>query len=287
MSTGRLLSIINSYHSEGYYKYGTIPDHKLAAAMQHYPVDPQDTPIALIDATALGSAQKGMVIGLKGVYFRNDWKVTTEKHFLSWEELSNSGYHVCAKSISEIELLPGCEFGMSESSVKRELLINLLTQLISLYRELSDTGQASERFGLADAFSCRNVPAADEMCDSGTADSYAALVPELLALCISADGVIEDMEVELAVAIIDSDELVPDKAEAFECLYRTIEKLIADKGTSSALFKLKAGTIFAKFAKLSEALQKDRLRAMVEGMLEVVGDEGLPEVQSVLDYIVR
>lgn len=287
MTTGRLLSIINSYHSEGYYKYGTIPDQMLAAAVQHYPVDPQDTPIALIDATPFGSAQKGMVIGLKGVYFRNDWKVTTEKEFLSWEDLSNSGYHVCAKSISEIQLLPGCEFGMSESRVKRELLINLLTQLISLYREMSDAGQASERFGLADAFSCQNVLAADDQCDSGAAYGYAALVPELLALCISADGVIEDMEVELAVAIIDSDELVLDKPHAFDCLYRTIKKLIADRGKSSALFKLKAATIISKYANLSDPLQKERLRAMVEGMLEVAGDEGISETESVLEYIVR
>jgi len=286
MSTGRLLSIISSYNSEGYYKYGNIPGDKLASAAQHYPVDQQETPLALIDATPLGSAHYGMVIGLKGLYFRNDWKVGTERNFLSWEELSHSGYQVCASSISEIQLLPGCAFGMSESRVKRELLINLLTQLISLYRELSDAGQACGGFGLEDALPLRGVATASEPLDGDPGDGYAALVPELLALCIAADGVIEDIEVELAVALVDSDELLPDKPGAYESLYRNIEKLMSDKATSSALFKLKAATISARFDRIGDPLQRERLRAMVEGMLEVISDEGISEAETVLSQII-
>ena len=58
-----LLMLINNINSNDYYPYGNIPSNKLQTAMQTYPVDPLDTPLALIDTTVMGSAKCGMVIG--------------------------------------------------------------------------------------------------------------------------------------------------------------------------------------------------------------------------------
>jgi len=67
----QLLSIINTYNSDGYYAYGNIPSKKLQTAVQYYPVDPDDTSLALIDSTVFGLAKNGMVIGQKGRYWKN------------------------------------------------------------------------------------------------------------------------------------------------------------------------------------------------------------------------
>jgi hypothetical protein len=113
----QLLTIINNINSGSYYTYGNIPSNKLQAAIQTYPVDSLDTPLALIDTTVMGSAKSGMVIGLKGIYFRNDWTTKTVKNFISWDELSKSKIPIGDGAMYCILLLPGCEFNMSGSSM--------------------------------------------------------------------------------------------------------------------------------------------------------------------------
>ena len=129
-----LLMLINNINSNDYYPYGNIPSNKLQTAMQTYPVDPLDTPLALIDTTVMGSAKCGMVIGLKGIYFRNDWTTKTIKNFISWDELSRNTLPIGDGAMSCILLTSGCEFNMSGSSMKKVVLINLLNQIVSLYR---------------------------------------------------------------------------------------------------------------------------------------------------------
>lgn len=281
----RLLSIVNAYNSDSYYKYGGIPPKKLQAAMQHYPVDPSDTPLALIDTTVLGSAKTGMVIGLKGVYLKNDWTTKTDRNFIPWDLLANSHSSVGLGKMSCVLVYPGCEINMSGSSMKKDLLVNLLNQLISLYKELANSQQ-----NVNPAPECRTVEVAEvivprSLPSSNNSDAYQEIVPEIIALCMTADGEIEEAEVELGSALIESDELIVDKQKALESMSLNIDKLIQEKQKSNAIYKLKATTIISKIVKISDSTQKERIMVILEGMLDCVGSEGESETKKLIEMI--
>jgi hypothetical protein len=275
----QLLAIINTYNSDGYYKYGNIPSKKLESAIQHYPVDPSDTPLALVDATIMGSAKTGMVIGLKGIYWGNDWKVKTEKNFLSWEELANKGNKV-STSFYDLQLMPGCEFGMSGASMKKDLLANLLNQIIALYKDIQQSLYSQEVSSNTDNVTPQHIALIEQ-----STNLYAELIPELIALCIVADGDVEDSEIELATAIIESDELILDKHIALESLSNSIEKLLADRQKSSAIFKLKSTTIISKVVKITNTLEKERLSIILDGMLDSVNQDDTSDTVSIVNAI--
>lgn len=122
------LAIVNQCSAGDFYAHDRIPPKKLETAKSLYPVDPEDTPLALVDATVFGSAKCGMVIGLKGIYWKNDWTTPTEKNFLSWEELAPHASKL-SSSFMTVKLAPGCEFNLSGSQMKSDQLIGLLRQL--------------------------------------------------------------------------------------------------------------------------------------------------------------
>ncbi len=285
MIDNELIAIIDAYNSDDYYKHGNIPAKKLQAAVQNYPVDPMDTPLALIDTTVFGSAKTGMVIGLKGVYFKNDWTTKTEKNFLSWSELSNSQSIIGNGSMSCILLAPGCEINMSGSSMKRELLINLLNQIIDLYRSLSTNQTEVDRQAYSSSPAVDNVALIANKESSDSRGYYSSLLPELLALCVSADGKVEDEEIEFATAIIEEDDIIEDKHSALELLSSSIDTLIAAKMNLNAIFKLKSTTIISKVQKISDDLHKERLLIVLEGILDAISDEGKSETQNVVEAI--
>lgn len=122
------LAIVNQCSADDFHKHDRIPPKKLETANALYPVDPADTPLALIDATIFGSAKCGMVIGLKGIYWKNDWTTPTKKNVLSWEELAPHA-DTLSSSFMTVKLAPGCEFNLSGSQMKSEQLIGLLRKL--------------------------------------------------------------------------------------------------------------------------------------------------------------
>ncbi len=284
MIQDELLIIINMYNSEGYYKYGNIPPNKLQNAAQNYPVDPSDTPLALIDSTVMGSAKNGMVIGLKGVYFKNDWTTKTEKNFISWNELSNSHAPIGNGAMNCVQLIPGCPINMSGSSMSKGLLINLLNQIISLYKEISNSKLHEPRQN-EQKNNSQNTSLIENQSNVVESDFYSEIVPQILALCMTADGNIEDSEVELATAIIENDELIQDKQTALESLSSNIDIFIANKNQSNAIYKLKATTIISKVSKITDENQKERLEVILEGMLESVGTDGASETKNIIDSI--
>lgn len=283
----KLISIINSYSSDGFYKGSNIPPQKLQAATQYYPVDPHDTPLALIDTTVFGSAKTGMVIGLKGLYFRNDGSTKTEQNYISWETLSNNHTLVGKGSMFCILLIQGCEFNMSGGSMKRELLINLLNQIIVLYGEIKEVIDTQGNTHQVDdnTDSTHNNRLIESQPSNETI--YIEIVPEIIALCLVADGEIEESEIELACAIIENDEFIYDKHAALESLTCNIEKFTAEKEKSNTIFKLKTTTILSKLKKLTDQQQKDRLIIMLEGLLEAVGDSGVDSTKSMVDSVLK
>lgn len=279
-----LLAIINTYNSNGYYKYGNLPANKLQNAMQNYPVDPSDTPLALIDSTVFGSAKTGMVIGLKGVYFKNDWTTKTDKNFISWEELSRSHSAISNGAMSCIMLMPGCEINMSGSSMKKDLLINLLNQLVSLYKDISYS--VAQEKDITPIMQPQTTSVM--MIENSTPlsnEAYQSILPEIIALCIVADGNIEDQEVELATSIIDSDDLIVDKHHALESLLSYIERFISDKDKSSAVFKLKVNTVASKLSKITDPFQKENISIILDGMMESISFDENNESQKLINTL--
>ena len=227
-----LLAVLNTYSSDGYFTYGNISGNKLQAAIQHYPVDLNDTALALIDATVFGSAKNGMVIGLKGLYWRNSRTASANsaRNFISWEELASNQVPV-SRSTFSVQFAPGCEFDMSGSSMAKQLLVNLLNQLVVLYREYRhgayDESKAHADLIVAEAIEGPKV-AQTRVREVGEAGRlYEELVPVLVAICMTADGEVEEKEVEIATALIENDELVVDKQRALESLLTNVEELTA------------------------------------------------------------
>ena len=284
MIQDQLLAIINTYNSDDYYRHGQIPSKKLEAAVQHYPVDPDDTPLALIDSTVFGSAKTGMVIGLKGIYWKNSWNVKTARNFLSWDELANSSAKI-SQTTHDVQLIPGCEFGMSGSSMKKDLLVNLLDQIVALYKKIIHPVEQNIQSNQPNSNSNQDVPLLITDSSHNSTDLYTELVPEIMALCMTADGEVEDSEVEIATAIIDHDEFIQDKQLALASLLSNIEKMLSDKQKSNAIFKLKSTTIISKISKINDDLQKERLDVILDGMRDSVSDEGISETSSIIESI--
>ncbi|MEI8210498.1 MAG: hypothetical protein WCG16_14905, partial [Methylococcales bacterium] len=83
-----LMEIVHGYHGSDYHVMGEIPQRKLSASTAFHGVDPRDTVLALLDSTLMGSAENGISITLKGIYWKNMWAVKTRKNSYTWEELS-------------------------------------------------------------------------------------------------------------------------------------------------------------------------------------------------------
>jgi hypothetical protein len=99
---------------------------------------------------------------------------------------------------------------------------------------------------------------------------YSKLVPELLAVCITADGSVEENEVETATLLIENDDFIKDKQGALESLSMNIETLLAAIEKSKAVFKLKASPIIHQALNIKDSLEKDRINIFLDGLIEAV-----------------
>lgn len=133
----KIVAVIDKCRADGFYKGAQIPSKKLQNAIAHYPVPASETPLALVDATVFGSAKVGMVLGTKGVYWKNDWATDTLKNFLSWEELA-AAPGLIGGAKSKLTLAQGCVFDMTGSSMKCEQLASLLVEIAGV---LQDAGE--------------------------------------------------------------------------------------------------------------------------------------------------
>lgn len=114
---------------------------------------------------------------------------------------------------------------------------------------------------------------------------YQNLLPELIALCITADGKIEESEIELATAIIEDDDFIRDKEQALKSLSDNIESLMTKKQKSNAIFKMQSASIISKIPKVESSEEKERLNIIIEGMLSSVNESELSETKVVTDSI--
>jgi len=116
---------------------------------------------------------------------------------------------------------------------------------------------------------------------------YSELLPELLALCIVADGVVERAEIQLATDIIMNDLILEDKEKALSDLSIHVGSLMMKKSNKQSIFKLKSMDIFSKISKIVDTNEKERINIIVEGMIEVANQELISETKEITDGILN
>lgn len=131
MDYNQILAVCQKYESNGFF-VSDIPGKKLQNACKYFPIPQPENVIALYDSTVFGSCKTGLAISTDGIYWKNDKLNQSRKNHLSWEEFSRA---IVSKSgLSDITFGPGNVFNNSGGSMKRELIINLLKELQTLYK---------------------------------------------------------------------------------------------------------------------------------------------------------
>lgn len=72
---------------ECFYIIGDIPNKKLINSKKSFYIPHNEKVILLYDETMFGSAKDGLAICGSGVYWHNNFTVSSNKYFLNWEEL--------------------------------------------------------------------------------------------------------------------------------------------------------------------------------------------------------
>lgn len=142
----------------------------------------------------------------------------------------------------------------------------------------------AEKIGLLPVTEDNNIALQNTKISSNN-NIYQVLLPELIALCIAADGQIEESEIEIATAMIENDDFIEDKEMALKSLSNNIENLIAKREKSNAIFKMKSATIISKIPRVEKPEEKERLNIVIEGMLSSVSEPGLAETKNITDSI--
>lgn len=114
---------------------------------------------------------------------------------------------------------------------------------------------------------------------------YQSLLPEVIALCIAADGQIEESEIEIATEIIKNDNFIENKDFTINALYQTLESLMEKKGKSQVIFKMHSTNIINKIPKITNSEEKERINIIIEGMLSSVSEPGIKETKVIVDSI--
>lgn len=114
---------------------------------------------------------------------------------------------------------------------------------------------------------------------------YQSLLPEVIALCIAADGQIEESEIEMATEIIKNDNFIENKDFTINALYQTLESLMEKKGKSQVIFKIHSTNIINKIPKIINSEEKERINIIIEGMLSSVSEPGIKETKAIVDSI--
>lgn len=130
----KMLLVLEFYSGDNYHTKANIPLEKFNNTRENYFFDQNDVALALIDTTIFGSAKNGMVIGLRGIYFKNNWTTKTLGSFISWEKLhSNKNLVIGAEIGNIIHLIEGCDFDVSASNLAIKDIIKILRKLIDIF----------------------------------------------------------------------------------------------------------------------------------------------------------
>jgi hypothetical protein len=116
-------------------KVNRIPKEKLANAYSNFPIPESEKIIAFLDTTALKSYKTGIALGLRGVYFRNEYPLKSEikMPFISWDDFKKD-IKIKAKGENDIRIGRGNLFYVGCSKMERDDIINLFDNLKRLFK---------------------------------------------------------------------------------------------------------------------------------------------------------
>jgi len=225
------------------YVMDKIPTGKLNNALNNF-ADPDDMPVAIIDATVFGSCKLGMAIGLKGIYWKND---SDQSRFLSWETLSEQSHEI-SMGVFSTHLPNGNKFDSSGSKISKIDLINLLFDVIEYYKKTSS----------------KNLQIDQEI--------YIELISEFLSVLISMESDIDSTKLEIATEIISNDKLITNKEKAIESLLVFTNKHIEEKEKSNSLTKLRLLKITHKIKNAINHTENRTIENTINMILELMLD---------------
>lgn len=270
-SDEKLMWTLNNHVTNSFYAGSNIPIKKLRNATAHFPVPRGTTVLGLIDCTVFGSCENGLAITDQGLFWKNDWTTNSSKNYLSWDEFIESQYEIEIQGYN-ISFGNGALFNMSGSSMTRSQAYHLFLSLAELLDEL-----------ILEKTNTKNIKKLEKICDHSLdsalgndfsdADKiyYRDTLITSLALMTAADGSIDEKEIELVSDFINDEELIENKHEALSEYETIIEKLVASRSKSNALFKLQTEKMLAKVKNLKNKELIDRLKIMIEAMSDEVG----------------
>lgn len=110
------------------YYADSINAKRLRAARTHFKIPANEKIWLVYDDTVFGSNKQGFAVCQSGLYWKNDWSVTTKRNFLSWQDFT-------ARPISlenlEINLGRGDRIGVA-GAVSDEIRANIYALLLEL-----------------------------------------------------------------------------------------------------------------------------------------------------------
>ena len=271
-----LMEIVHGYHGKDYHVMGEIPQRKLSASTAFHGVDPRDTVLVLLDSTVMGSAENGISITLKGIYWKNIWGVRTRKNSYTWEELS--------KIVNQIEI-QGNEIVFEQgvqvyvpANYSEVSLLNLIKALTNFFIESTQsygetTNQSSQN---KQEEINQNIPA---LPSGRNASDYCTSLINTLALCVYHSGTPDEQCLELALEFLNHDDSII-ASTAIDQMTTIIQQIENDYKKSPVFFKLKQSKLIAE-CKPVLSHEVEQLSIMVDAIREAANSEGknkIPEL---------
>ena len=130
----RLVAIASVCEGDDYFVYGSIPAKKLHNAIKHFPIDPNDSVIALVDTTLFGSCKYGVALTLQGIVWRNPKSVPTRLKFLTWEDMQKNKHTAFIESHGNIGLGFGNHINGSPNFGSEQLL-NVIMAILAFFEK--------------------------------------------------------------------------------------------------------------------------------------------------------
>jgi hypothetical protein len=139
----KILEVLQSFHCDGLFVNPSIPQKKADNAFACYGMPASVEVFAIVDSTVFGSAKNGLAFTSEGLFWKNDWTITSAKNQMSWEEFKNNAQERDTKGF-DLLLGNGCVFGMAGSSMKPKVLLQLMEELTQQIQELIKPTESEE-----------------------------------------------------------------------------------------------------------------------------------------------
>lgn len=159
------LRYLSQYVKDGVY-VDNIPSKKLSNAIQFFFIE-DDEVFFLMDTTVFGSCKTGVAFGLKGIYWNNDWSVSTENKYIPWDVLLEQQEEIKVKAFSVLSISTADNIGLSAAPLKTKEFHEIIKDILKIYHEDGFVEEGNEDFqkivDKRNVVEPRFIPALDEM----------------------------------------------------------------------------------------------------------------------------